>query len=158
MKANWGIKSSAPILGVSGGGFCQSQALYLQDGWKRGSVHLILDPGVSGFEQPSEPPGSALGWCPLGSRPRNGKSSNLGVTEIQVARETASKFCHLLEASLSAKGDLKTDLNEISGFMQPMCFLGSADDERLFALLELQAWPYQGPHLKGEWEEGVAPK
>lgn len=61
MKANWGIKSSAPILGVSGGGFCQSQALYLQDGWKRGSVHLILNPGVSGFEQLSEPPGSALG-------------------------------------------------------------------------------------------------
>lgn len=75
-----------------------------------------------------------------------------------MACETASKFCHLLEASLSAKGDLKTDLNEISGFMQPMCFLGSADDERLFALLELQAWPYQGPHLKGEWDEGVAPK
>ena len=60
-KANWGIKSSAPILGVSTGGFCHSQALYLQDGWKRGCAHLILDPGVSGFGQPSEPPGSALG-------------------------------------------------------------------------------------------------
>lgn len=77
-----------------------------------------------------------------------------------MARETAGKFCHLLEASLSAKGDLKTDLNEISGFMQPTCFLSSADDERLFCITGASApgWPYQGPHLKGEWDEGVAPK
>ena len=76
-----------------------------------------------------------------------------------MARETASTFCHLLEASLSAKRDLTSDLNEISGFMQPVCFLDSADDET-FCITGASApgWPYQGPHLKGEWDEGVAPK
>lgn len=59
-------------------------------------------------------------------------------------------FVHLLEASLSAKGDLKTDLYEISGFMQPTCFLSSADDERLFALLE----PQFGLALPGTSSEG----
>ena len=43
--------------------------------------------------------------------------------------------------------------------MQPVCFLNSADDET-FCITGASAlgWPYQGPHLKGEWDEGVAPK
>ena len=142
MKANWGIKSSAPILGVDGGGFCHSQALYLQDGLEQGSVHLILDPGLPGLGNRQSPLGVRGG----GSRLRNEKSPNFGVTEIQVIRETASKFCHLSESPYLQKGILKLTLmgfDELSGFMQPACFLDTADSGRLLALLE--PWLRAGP-------------
>lgn len=59
-KANWGIKSSAPTLGVNGGSFCHSQALYLQDGLKLGSIHPVPDPEIPGWAS-AQPPGGA-GW------------------------------------------------------------------------------------------------
>lgn len=48
-----------------------------------------------------------------GSQPTHGKSPNFGVTETQVTCETASKFCHLSEPFLSAKENVKTDLEGI---------------------------------------------
>lgn len=132
-KANWGIKSSAPTLGVNDGGFCHSQALYLQDGLKLGNVHLVPDPGMPGWGI------STASWgCRVEGASGNGKDPDLGVTETQVTCETASKFCHLSEPPYLEKGILKHILRRFDEIVDYVPLPGTQHSGRLLALLGLQ--------------------
>lgn len=84
------------------------QALFLQDGLKLDSVHLVPDPGMSGWGIST----ASWGFRVEGAS-GNGKGPNFGATETQVTCETASKFCHLSELPHLQKEILKQILHLI---------------------------------------------
>lgn len=97
---------------------CVTLKLYLQDGLERGGIHLTLDPGLPGLGNIRAPWEYKVGGAGPGMR----KAPNFGVTEIQVTREAASKFCHLSEPPYVQKGISKLTLMgsaELSVCSQP---------------------------------------
>lgn len=124
-----------------------SLKLFIYRMGRNGAVFiLILNPGVSGFEQLSEPLGvQAQEWekAPTSESQRSRWPVKLQANFVTSWKPYLQK-------------DLKTDLMRF----QALCsqrFLSSADDERLFlhyCSSLAPGWPYSGPHLKGEWDEG----